>query len=272
MLYSRWRANQQVGNDDEGLSILDLVNSSTLDCKLAALLWILMEQRTSVLVAAGPAFAGKTTLLNALLDFLPSDLQIISLQGYYEDFRFLNHSSPQKAYLVAEEISNHGFSEYLWGQKAVKTLNLLLQGYHLGATMHARTSEEAIYVLNKYLGLPLSLLSHLGIIVNLRATAGRRYEDEPVRRVSSVDLILHAKESLAIQVLAARQHGDDSINYLGEKDLQQALASKGLLEKCPVGEEIGRRTLFLKHLLETGHSSRQELLHAVAEYYRSKSK
>ena len=34
-------------------------------------------------------------------------------------------------------------AEYLWGQKAVKTFNLLSQGYHLGATMHARTSEEA---------------------------------------------------------------------------------------------------------------------------------
>ena len=98
------------------------------------------------------------------------------------------------------------------------------------------------------------------------------YEDEPIRRVSSVDLILPLKESLAIQVLAARQNSDNSINYLGEKDLQQALASKGLLEKCPLGEEIETRTLFLKHLLETGNSSRQELRQAVAEYYQSRSK
>jgi ABC-type branched-subunit amino acid transport system ATPase component len=129
-----------------------------------------MEHRTSVLVSAGPAFAGKTTLLNALLDFLPPDLQKISLQGYFEDFRFLNNSKPEKSYLVAEEISNHGFAEYLLGHKAVKAFNLLSRGYHLGSTMHARTSEETIYVLNKYLGLPLPLLSHLDA-VNLRATA-----------------------------------------------------------------------------------------------------
>jgi hypothetical protein len=268
MYYPRW-VNQQSDNDFEGLSVLDLVNSGTIDCKLAGLLWTLMEHRASVLVAAGPAFAGKTTLLNSLLDFLPSDLQRINLQGYFEDFKFLSSSQPEKTYLVAEEFSNHGFAEYLWGYKAVKTFNLLPRGYRLGGTIHARKSEEVIYVLNKYLGLPLSILTQLGIIVNLRAAAGQRWEDEPIRRVVSVDLVLPYQEQLAIQVLAARNFTDNGFTYLDEKALQQALASKNLIGKCPIEAEIDTRMRFLSHLLKNENTSRQELRNAVAEYHRS---
>jgi len=97
MVYPRWWLNQQSEKAVEGLSVLDLINAGTLDCKLASLLWILMEHRTSVLVASGPAWAGKTTLLNSILDFLPPEIQQISLQGYFEDFRFLNYCKPEKS-------------------------------------------------------------------------------------------------------------------------------------------------------------------------------
>ena len=273
MLYSRWWANSRFGNNNEGLSILDLVNSGTLDCKLAALLWLLMEHRASVLVTAGPTFAGKTTLLHAMLDFLPPELQRISLKGYYEDFKFLDHSQPEKTYLVAEEISNHAFFdfEYLWGFNAVRVFKLLPQGYALGATMHARSSEEVIYILHRVLGLPLPLLSQLGIVVTLHATAGRNYEDEPIRRVNSVDLILPHKEGLAIQVLAARQYTENGFDYQAERTLQQALAGKGLVGKCRVNAEIETRKQFLRHLRQKGQSSRSEVRNAVLNYYRSKT-
>jgi hypothetical protein len=269
LVYPRWWANQQLGNDVEGLSVFDLISSGTLDYKLASLLWILMEHRSSVLVAAGPAWAGKTTLLNALLDFLPFDLQRIPLQGYFEDFRFLNYTKPEKTYLIAEEISNHGFAEYLWGDKAIKTLNLLPRGYHLGSTMHARNSEEAIYVLHKYLGLPLSALTQLGIIINLRATTGKRDEDEPIRRIISVDLILPAQEKLMIQVLAARQFTEEGFSYLGDKDLQRVLADKYFIGKYCITAEMDTRMRFLKHLIRTGKSSRKEIREAITEYHQS---
>jgi hypothetical protein len=270
MSYSQLFDSQHFANYNEslnqGLSILDLVNSGTVDCKLAALLWILMEHRASVLVASGPIFAGKTTLLHALLDFLPADLRKIPLKGYYEDFEFLGYSQPEKTYMVAEEISNHGFFEYLWGSKAVKAFKIMSQGYGLGGTMHARSSEEVIYILYRMLGIPLPLLSRLGIIVNLRATAGQNYEDDPVRRVSSVDLILPNKEGLGIQVLAARQYTENGFDYQAEKTMQQALAGKGLIVKGSMNAEIETRKRFLRHLLQKGQTSRRDVRSAIRSY------
>ncbi|MBN1188666.1 MAG: hypothetical protein JXA46_02845 [Dehalococcoidales bacterium] len=271
----QWLDDQHFANYNEslnqGLSILDLVNSGTVDCKLSALLWILMEQQASIIVASMPVFAGKSTLLHALLDFLPSDLPKINLKGYFEDFEFLESSPQEKSYLIAEEISNHGFFEYLWGFKAVVTFKLLAEGYKLGTTMHARNSQEAIYILHKVLGISFPLISHLGIIVNLHATAGRTYWDDPIRRVSSVDLILPHEEGLAIQVLAARQYTEKGFEYQNDKILQKALAGKSLAGKYQIYAEIEKRKHYLRHLLRTGRTSRCEVREAVRSYHRLKT-
>jgi hypothetical protein len=265
----RWLVNQGFGDYDDSLSILDLINSGTVDCKLAALLWVLMEHRVSVLVAAGPSFAGKTTLLHALLDLLPPDVQKVPLQGYYEDFTFTECGHPEKTYMIAEEISNHGMAEYLWGYKAVRAFKLMSQGYAMGSTIHARNSQEVIYILHKYLGLTLTVLTRLGIVVNLQATAGLNYNDEPIRRVSSVDLILPCPEGLTVQVLAARKYTENGFDYLPEKRLCQVMAEKSLMGQSRVNAEINTRMRFLKHLLKKGETTRKEVRKAVLEYYRS---
>ncbi len=281
MYYPRWMGNKSFGETEDGLSILDLVNSGTVDCKLAGLLWVLMEHRASILVASGPSYAGKTTLLHAILDFLPPELQQIYLQGYFEDFQFVGSSQPQKTYMIAEEVSNHGFAEYLWGIKAVRAFKLLSQGYAMGATIHARNSEEVLYVLHKYIGLPMNILSRLGVIVNLRAVAGKNpWEDEPIRRVSSVDLVLSSKlmpseggvleERLLVQVLAARQFSENGFEYLAEKDLQKVLNQKSLIGKGNIQDEIDTRMRFLKHLIKAGKTTRKEVREAVLEFYTSR--
>jgi hypothetical protein len=271
MAYSQWWANQRFAPEHESLSILDLVNSGTVDCKLAALLWLLVEQRASLLVAAGPSFAGKTTLFHALMDFLPPELEQIALQGYYEDFKFLEYSQPDKSYLMTEELSDHSY-EYLWGFKAIRAFMLMTKGYALGGTIHARTAEEAIYVLHRALGLPLPMLSRLDVIVILKARAGREYNDEPIRRVNSVNLILPAKEGLAIQVLAAQQYSETGFDYQTDSALQASLAAKFLIGTCRVNAEIETRERLLRHLRKKGQISRQEVRKAVLNYYSSRTK
>ncbi|MCH7802101.1 MAG: hypothetical protein IIC24_11250, partial [Chloroflexi bacterium] len=56
------------GRSKNRLTILDLISNNTLSTELAALLWLLVEHKTSIITAAGPQLAGKTTLLTALLD------------------------------------------------------------------------------------------------------------------------------------------------------------------------------------------------------------
>ena len=53
-------------------SIVELIRAGTLDAELAAQLWLLVEARVPIVVAAEAQGVGKSTLLHALLDFLPA--------------------------------------------------------------------------------------------------------------------------------------------------------------------------------------------------------
>ena len=70
-------------------SIVELIAADVLDAELAALAWILIEERLPVIVAGLAQGGGKTTLLEALLDFLPSTVRRVDLAGVEEDFDWL---------------------------------------------------------------------------------------------------------------------------------------------------------------------------------------
>ena len=121
----------------------------------------------------------------------------------------------------------------------------------------------------KTFAIPIDQIAHLSIVVNLRAVAGASYEDEPIRRIKSVDLILNSEEGLAVQVLATQKNTEKGFHYQTKSILQQALASKNLASKRPISDEIDKRKEFLKRLLKKGSTSRKEVKNAILEYYQS---
>ena len=269
MVRPTWWTDWPFSRVNENITILDVVNSGTVDFKLAGLLWLLMEHRASVLVAAGPIFAGKTTILHALLDFLPPGIKQVSLRGYVEDFKFSSTYKPDNTYLVSEEISNHSY-EYLWGYQVVKAFELLPKGFAFGSTMHARNVREVAYVLHGILNVPLSLIAGLGLVVTLQARNGESYYDEPIRRVDTVSILDFADKGLVAQTLAARQLTDEEFIYPAEKALCNALFSKFAKKYENVFSEITRRETFLSGLADKGISSREEMRQAILDYYRSR--
>lgn len=70
-------------------SVAQLIVAGTLDADLAATLWLMIEGHVPLVVAAGPRLTGKTTLLHALLDFLPPDIGTCEIAGRAEDFSWL---------------------------------------------------------------------------------------------------------------------------------------------------------------------------------------
>ena len=70
-------------------SVAGLIADGTLDPELAAIVWLLVEGHVPLVVGAGPRLTGKTTLLHALLDFLPPDIGTREILGRAEDFSWL---------------------------------------------------------------------------------------------------------------------------------------------------------------------------------------
>ncbi|HYC06499.1 MAG TPA: hypothetical protein VEG29_01115, partial [Candidatus Binatia bacterium] len=179
----------------ERRSIVRLIGDGTVDAGLAALLWLTVEARLPVVVAAGPRGTGKSTVLDAVLAFLPPGVSGRVLAGYAEDFEWLPEAptlgwrshgfggirperprpesvdgpgdriSPDSTYLVVPEFSDH-LPFYTWGEPARIAVRALSRGYGLGGTMHAESLEEVFAELGgPRVGLTDDELSHLGIVL-----------------------------------------------------------------------------------------------------------
>jgi len=68
---------------DDPITIVDLIMNETIDENIAAYLWLLMENKMSMMVV-GPTGAGKTTALNAIACLIKPDFKIISVEEVAE--------------------------------------------------------------------------------------------------------------------------------------------------------------------------------------------
>ena len=170
----------------EARSIADIIRAGTLDGELAAILWILIEARVPIVVAAGARSVGKTTLLSALLDFVPPTIHRIGLRGIDETFDWLPQASelgwpgtarratvdppirPDNTILHVAELSDHT-PAYTWGDAARLVVRAAAIGYGLAATIHGDSLEDVFAALRAD---PVRLaddeLSRLGVVLVLR--------------------------------------------------------------------------------------------------------
>jgi hypothetical protein len=164
------------------LSIAQIIALQSVDVETAALAWLLLEQRVSLTVA-GPTDPqpgiGKTTTLNALLQFLPEGTALAYMSGMYEDFGFtrLPDIDPATTYALCNEVSDH-LPIYMWGRVARRFLTLPVQGYHIATSVHADTIDDVVHMYHRDLRLSAEEVRRLGLVVNI-GLAGRVY---PLRR------------------------------------------------------------------------------------------
>jgi type IV secretory pathway ATPase VirB11/archaellum biosynthesis ATPase len=128
----------------EPLTVADLVARSTLTPPAAATLGWTIQHGVSLFVAAGPPGAGKSTVANALLEFLPDDAQVYVTSGGRDRLQLPSTSGPR--YLLINELSAH-MPMYLYGPAASRAFELLRDGVRMIGTLHARSAAEAVHVM-----------------------------------------------------------------------------------------------------------------------------
>src|SRR5690242_5040065 len=136
-------------DSDQPLSVAQLIARGSLDTPTAALLWLLI-QRHSSLIVSGPTDptpgVGKTTTLNALLEFLPVDTTLVYTMGMYEDFEFVNDTIGETTCVLANEVSDH-LPIYMWGRTARQLLTLPASGYAIATSCHADAIDDVLHIL-----------------------------------------------------------------------------------------------------------------------------
>jgi hypothetical protein len=173
---------------DRPLSVAQLIALGSLDARTAALLWMLIERHTSYIIP-GPTDptpgVGKTTTLNAMLDFLPNGTSLVYTSGMYERFDFREVTEPATTSVLCNEVSDH-LRIYMWGRTARRFLDLPAEGYAIATSMHADTLEDVLSALIGDLRLSAEQVARLGVIVNI-GIVGRVWP--PRRRFLTVNLM-----------------------------------------------------------------------------------
>ncbi|HLX55440.1 MAG TPA: hypothetical protein VKR83_00300 [Ktedonobacteraceae bacterium] len=155
----------------QSLSIAQIIALGSVDVETVALVWMLLEHGASLTVA-GPTEprpgAGKSTILHALLQFLPESAILAYMSGKYETFAFagLPDADPAATYAVCNEVSDHQ-STYMWGAAARRYLTLPAQGYHVVTSVHADTIDDVLHLYQHDLRLRIEDLRRLGLVVNV---------------------------------------------------------------------------------------------------------
>lgn len=123
------------------LSLIDLLDDGSVDLPLAGYLAATMRGGASLLVGAKPGGAGKTTVMCALLNFVPDD---VTLQAV--DDAALSQAAqkpPGEVCYVAHEISPATYYyAYVWGRDAEAFFCLAADGHLIASNLHADTLDE----------------------------------------------------------------------------------------------------------------------------------
>jgi hypothetical protein len=261
-------------------SIVELIRAGTLDAELAATLWLLIEGRVPIVVAARERLVGKSTLLGALLDFLSPGVQTRELLGAMETFDWLPqapelgwrrhaHSPeaiaetvrlrkrrppirPDNTVLLIPELSDH-LPSYTWGAEARIAIRPATIGYGLAATIHADSLDEVFENLRRP---PVALsddeLSRLGLVVILRRAGDglRRIVAAHYVRPTSRDEHGHVQR-LGPAVLATWDPDHDRFEHFGW-GITPELALRVDRRPGDFEIEVERRRDYLGGLAEAG--------------------
>ena len=237
------------------LSMAQIIAMKSVDAETVALIWTLLEHGASLTVA-GPTDPqpgiGKTTTLNALLQFLPEGTALAYMSGMYENFAFtqLPNIEPEKTYALCNEVSDH-LPIYMWGRIARRYLTLPARGYHIATSVHADTIDDVIHMYQNDLRVPVQDIRRLGVVLNI-GVVGRTY---PLRRrwltthflqpypdPKCPDVVIPIPLSLWNKFDDSFEHADATIldDLAGWSGMTSSEFSKALQQRIDCLEELSR--------------------------------
>ena len=163
------------------IGLADLVRNGTMSAEIAATLAGVVEERRSFLVFAVPRLAGKSTVVQAMLDRAPAEMPVRSVTGDPAEMARLR-GGDGAGYLVIPEISHYAVMPgYIWDAPVRRVFAVAVErGYALAAALHAPSVEEAFAAICAGCRVPDDHASKIQLAVYLRSLGDWQ---APTRRV-----------------------------------------------------------------------------------------
>ncbi len=272
----------------EPLTPVHLLVYGTVDVKVLAYLWFVVDMGRSILVSGGTA-SGKTTLLNVLSLFLRPERRIVSIEetaelklphphwvpsvartpmvveegkkiGEVDLFDLLRESLRQRPdHLIVGEVR---------GKEAYVLFQQMATGHPSLSTVHAENWEKLMDRLTSPpISLPVALLGSLDIVVFMMRGM---YKDKHVRRVTEVVEIvgLHPKKRTPVTNTVFRWNSlSDKFDVVNKSYVLKKISETSGLTEEKIKEELQRRMLILNWMKEKNIVDYRDVYHVITTYY-----
>lgn len=254
------------------LTPIDLIGFESISVDMAAYFWMAIEKGASILFCGGTA-SGKTTALNALSLFIPSQHKIVTI----EDTREVN--LPHKNWIAGT--TRQGFSSSddktgkdidmfdliraalrqrpkvvmvgeVRGKEAYSLFQAMSTGHTSYATVHASDIHTLIQRLeNPPIALPRALLTSLDVIVFQNAID---ISGKTVRRMTSVTEIVKldpdTNQLIFMEPFKWVSKTDDRFNSSGSSKILNNIRLQNDWSEEKLEEELENRKLILNWMLK----------------------
>jgi len=269
---------------EEPFTPTDLIKYGTFNIEIMAYLWLAVENNKSM-IFVGETASGKTTTLNVVSLFIPSESKIISIEDTREITLFHKNWIPgvvREAFMGQEAAAIDMFEllrsalrqrpEYLIvgevrGKEAYTLFQAMSTGHTTYSTMHAGSVQLAVNrLLNEPINVPLMMLSALNImIVQVLRYVGRKR----VRRMELLSEFVGidpATGNISIRELYKWNPVHDRMEESGpSKVLEDIMNSRGWSRE-QLKKELDNRRAVLQYMVDKDISDYRDVSLIIRMY------
>jgi archaeal flagellar protein FlaI len=265
-------------------TITRMIKSNTIDLYAASLLWLCIQYEFSIIIAGGTG-SGKTSMLNTLSGFFPSNQRIISIEDtrelklppqlHWVPLATRDQNPEGKGGITMLDLVINSLrmrpDRIIMGEiRRKKEAEVLFEAMHTGhsvyGTFHANSAVEVIDRLtNPPIDLPKALASAVNLIVvqnrNRRTNKRKIFEIAEVLPNGDINTII--KYDVANDV--TKKIGDFKV-------INKLFSVYAGFDENKINEELKYRQEVLKWMVNKNINSLDKIGHVMSNYYRNKFK
>ncbi len=275
----------------EPLTPLHLISYGTANAMTFAYVWLAIEHKFNV-ICIGETASGKTTFLNAILQFVPSEARIVSIEDTREinlahenwipavarvGFGIPNLIGKQYGEITLFDLLRETFRQnpdyVVVGEVRGKETYVLFQGMASGhssfSTFHAASVETLVRRLETPpINLPASLVDSLDIIISV---VHLKDQNRNIRRMVNLKEVIEVKQQVGTvdsNTLFEWDPIKDVFAYNGNSHILSIISRRTGIPVIKLEDEIKMRAKVLQAMLSRNILNYAEVTKIVNLYYK----